>query len=159
MTGLNRMRTGIASELFGSLGWQEMVALRHRVLRAPLGLTFSEEQLSAEAGQIHLALRQDDVLAGTLLLMPPDRNDEGRLRQMAIRPDLARRGLGTLLVRYGEGQLQLLGATSARLAARENAVGFYTRLGYVAEGTPFTEVTLPHRLMRKRFGDECFLRW
>ena len=126
-----------------------MVVLRHRVLRAPLDLTFSAEQLAAEADQIHLALWQDDVLAGTLLLVLPDQDGEGRLRQMAIRPDRERRGLGTSLARRGEDALRRLGATSARLAARENAIGFYERLGYAAEGASFIEVTLPHRLMRK----------
>ncbi len=126
--------------------------LRHRVLRAPLELSFGAEQLAAEVDQIHLALWQDDVLAGTLLLVPPDQAGEGKLRQMAIRPGMERRGLGTMLVRHGEDALQRLGAMGARLAARENAIGFYQRLGYVVEGASFIEVTLPHRLMRKRMG-------
>ena len=121
-------------ERFGGPGWSEMVALRHRVLRAPLGLTFSDEQLAAEVDQIHLALWRDDVLAGTLLLVPPDRGGEGRLRQMAIRSDLERRGLGTSLMRHGEDALRRQGCMSARLAARENAIGFYERLGYTVCG-------------------------
>ena len=128
-----------------------MVALRHRVLRAPLDLSFSAEQLADEIDQIHLALWQDSVLAGTLLLMPPDQDGEAKLRQMAIRPDMERRGLGTSLARRGEDELQRLGATGARLAARETAIVFYQRLGYSVEGASFIEVTLPHRLMRKRF--------
>ena len=35
------------------------------------------------------------------------------------------------------------------LHARESVVGFYERLGYAAEGSPFIEVTIPHRAMRK----------
>ena len=139
-------------EPFDGSGWNEMIALRHRVLRAPLGLTFSTEQLANEIDQLHLALWQDDVLAGTLLLMPPDQDGEGKLRQMAIHPDMERRGLGTCLVRHGEAELQRLGATGARLAARETAIGFYRRLGYAVRGDAFIEVTLPHRLMGKRFG-------
>ncbi len=141
----------IVRERFDSPGWREMVALRHRVLRAPLGLGFSAEQLAEEMDQIHLALWQDDVLAGTLLLMPPDQHGEAKLRQMAIRSDMERRGLGTILARRGEDELRRLGAIGARLAAREDAIGFYERLGYVVEGAPFIEVTLPHRLMRRRF--------
>ena len=36
------------------------------------------------------------------------------------------------------------------LHAREAAVPFYERLGYLSEGEPFDEVGLPHRAMRKR---------
>ena len=143
------MRQRITIEETGSIGWKKMVELRDQVLRAPLGLAFSDEQLAAETGQIHLALWLEDMLVGTLLLLPPDADKQARLRQMAIQPALERRGLGTLLVRHGEGELRRLGATSIRLAARESAVGFYARLGYAIEGVPFIEVTLPHRTMRK----------
>lgn len=144
------MEPKITIEASGSAGWHEMVALRQRVLRTPLGLTFSEQELSAETGQIHLALWLSSGLAGTLLLLPPDPDGQAKLRQMAIRPDLERRGLGALLMRHGENRLRLLGAASAWLAARESAVGFYERMGYAVEGNAFIEVTLPHRRMARR---------
>ena len=53
-------------------------------------------------------------------------------------------------MRRGEDELRRLRASGARLSARATAIGFYQRLGYVAEGEPFLEVTLPHRLMRRR---------
>jgi ribosomal protein S18 acetylase RimI-like enzyme len=144
-----RMEQRITIEQAGSVGWRKMVALRDQVLRAPLGLTFTDKQLAAETGQIHLALWLQDMLAGTLLLLPPDPEGEAKLRQMAVRPGLERQGFGTLLVRHGEAELRRLGATGARLAARASAIGFYARLGYIVEGAPFMEVTLPHRTMRK----------
>ncbi len=139
----------LATERFGGRGWREMVALRHRVLRAPLGLSFTDADLAAEAGQLHLALRLGDTLAGTVLLLP-DPNGSAKLRQMAIDPALARRGLGTLLLRHAEAELRRLGTAEVRLSARDSATGFYARLGYVVDGDPYVEVTLPHRLMRKR---------
>lgn len=153
------MEPGIEVEEFGGSGWREMVALREAMLRAPLGLAFDGRQLAAEAGQIHLALRLGTMLAGTLLVLPPappaasgrPHGGEGKLRQMAILAGLQRRGLGAMLLRRGEAELRRLGATGARLAARESAIGFYERLGYRAEGHAFIEVTLPHRLMRRRF--------
>ena len=76
---------------------------------------------------------------------------------MAIDPAFAGRGLGTLLLRRAESELRRLGATEARLSARATAIGFYARSGYVPEGEPFIEVTLPHRLMRHRL-DHGWLR-
>ncbi len=140
----------LTTERFGGSGWREMVALRHRVLRAPLGLSFSDADLAAEAGQLHLALRLGDTLAGTVLLLPPDSDGSAKLRQMAIDPALTGRGFGTLLLRHAEAELRRIGAIEARLSARETATGFYARLGYVSEGPSFIEVTLPHRLMRRR---------
>ncbi len=144
------MQPRIGAGAFGSDAWHAMVALRHRVLRAPLGLRFTDADLAAEADQVHLALWLDDTLAGTVLLLPPDRNNSAKLRQMAIDPALAGRGLGTLLLRHAETELRRIGAIEARLSARETATGFYARLGYVPEGPSFIEVTLPHRLMRRR---------
>lgn len=129
-----------------------MVALRALVLRAPLGLAFSAAELAGEAEQIHLALWLDGRLAGTLVMLRPDAGDEAKLRQMAVRPGLQRGGLGRRLVRHGEAVLEALGACSVRLSARDSAVGFYERLGYVAEGESFVEVTLPHRTMRRPLG-------
>ena len=137
----------ITREAFGGHGWREMVALRHAVLRAPLGLAFSPAELEAEADQVHLALWRDGTLAGTLLLIMDD--DEATLRQMAVRPSLERRGLGSQLVAEGERLLLSAGIVRARLSARQTATGFYARLGYATVGEPFTLKTIPHRLMRK----------
>ena len=137
----------ITREAFGGHGWREMVALRHAVLRAPLGLAFSPAELETEAGQVHLALWWDGTLAGTLLLIAE--GDEATLRQMAIRPGHERRGLGSQLVAEGERVLLSRGFARARLSARQTAIGFYARLGYAAVGETFTDKTIPHRLMWK----------
>ena len=143
------MTPRITLETFGEAAWQQMVALRQDVLRAPLGLRFDADQLAAEAGQLHLALWLDERLTGTLLLVPPDAAGEGRIRQMAIRSGHRGHGLGGMLVRRGEDEFRRLHGRCVQLAARESAVGFYARLGYVAEGDSFVEVTLPHRMMCK----------
>ena len=145
MTVLHVVRVG-----FGSAAHRDMIALRHRVLREPLGLAFIDEQLAAEKDQIHLALQHESIVIGTLLLVPPDAAGTARLRQMAIDPCYERRGFGTLLLRHGEDRLSQLQATRIALAAREQAVGFYTRLGYATQGEPFIEVTLPHLPMMKQ---------
>ena len=144
------MKLDIIRAGFGCAAYRDMIALRHRVLREPLGLVFTEQQLAAEKDQVHLALRHDSVVIGTLLLVPPDADGIARLRQMAIDPCFERQGLGRLLLRHGEDGLRQLQATRIALAARERAVGFYARLGYVACGEPFIEVTLPHLPMMKQ---------
>ncbi|MBE7211036.1 MAG: GNAT family N-acetyltransferase [Gluconacetobacter diazotrophicus] len=131
-----------------------MVALRREVLRWPLGLEFDAGELAAEALQRHLAVRVDGVLAGTLLVAPPPAAaGEGKLRQMAVAPAWSGRGLGRMLLDAGERELRRLGAASGRLHARRTAEGFYARHGWKAEGDGFSEVGVPHVLMRKRLRD------
>ena len=143
----------ITIEPFGMPGWAEMVRLRYQVLRAPLGLSFSEDQLAAEANQLHLALWLGDTLAATLLLLPPDPTGAAKLRQMAVRPGLERQGFGTRLVRHGEAESRRLGSVQATLSARADAVPFYLRLGYETYGEPFIEVSVPHRSMRRSLDE------
>ncbi len=142
----------IAAETFGSVGWHDMVELRARVLRAPLGLAFTAAELEAECHDLHLALRLDGAVAGTLVIRrapPPHHAGAARFRQMAIRPDLRGRGFGAALLRAGEQRALGTGATTLRLHARLEAAGFYARFGWVADGPVFTEVTVPHVAMGK----------
>ena len=138
-------------ETVGSPGWREMVALRHRVLRAPLGLAFGADELEAERHDRHLALRLDAALVGTLLIgrHPPDDPDIARLRQMAIEPAHRGSGLGARLLAAGERLAAQDGARSGLMHARLDARGFYERHGWGADGDPFEEVTLPHVRMTK----------
>jgi len=41
-----------------------------------------------------------------------------------------------------------------RLHARETALGFYERLGFVGEGARFLEVSIPHQVMWKRIRQD-----
>lgn len=135
----------------GSTGWRATVALRDAVLRRPLGLRFAPEQLAAESDSVHLAAFLAGRLAGCLVLTPLDRR-RVRMRQVAVRPDLQGRGVGTRLVRRSEAVAVRLGFRAMVLHARESAVPFYRRLGYRVAGREFVEVGLPHRTMWKSLG-------
>lgn len=139
----------ISAVAYGSAPYHDMLALRRRLLRMPLGLVLTEAQLEAEQDQVHLALWHDDVVSGTLLLVPPDAAGVAKLRQMAVASELQGRGLGAALVRRAEAMLRQPVARRIELSARETVIGFYERLGYRVEGEPFIEVTVAHRRMGK----------
>ena len=143
------MEPRITIAAIGSRAHREMIALRHRVLRAPLGLAFTPAQLAAEHHQVHLALWRNRRVVGTTLLVPPDDSGTARLRQMAVDPAFAGRGLGRALLRRAEAELAGWGTVRIVLSARQTARGFYERFGYVAQGDAFTEVTIPHVQMVK----------
>lgn len=133
---------------FNSEEYRQTVRLRDEVLRAPLGLTFTPEQLAAEADDLHLACFIRGQLVGCLILTPQDRGAI-KMRQVAVSPLVQKQGVGTILVQASEEIAVERGYHQMVLHARETAVPFYLRLGYQVTGELFEEVTVPHRAMFK----------
>ena len=133
----------------GSGEYEETVALRDEVLRKPLGLSYDPTELAGEKDSFHLALREGAELVACLVLKPLDEQCI-KMRQLAVRESSQGKGCGRELVNYAESFVRELGYAEIVLHARETARGFYWKLGYVAEGDFFTEVGLPHLVMRKK---------
>jgi GNAT superfamily N-acetyltransferase len=137
----------------GSAEYWAFVDLRDAVLRRPLGLEFSAEELAAEKDSLHVACYRGRRLVGGLVLRPLGDGGEGggeiRMRQVAVDPAMQGQGIGTVLVEYAEVLARKLGYQRMVLHARETAVAFYEKLGYSRLGDLFEEVTIPHWAMEK----------
>lgn len=129
----------------------EALQLRDRILRAPLGLEYSEEDLAAESDQVHVIARERGEIVGTLLLRGAA---EGlvQMRQVAVAEKKQGRGIGRDLVKFAESLVWAECGDEIYLHAREGVAEFYEALGYEREGEVFTEVGIPHIKMRKRLG-------
>lgn len=129
--------------------YHQALSLRETVLRAPLGLSLKDEDLRGERDQLHFGLftPQGELLA--CVSAQPVAGDTAKLRQMAVAPVRRGRGLGRALLKSVERALGESGFRRCVLHARVAAAGFYQRLGYVVEGEPFIEVTIPHVAMAK----------
>jgi GNAT superfamily N-acetyltransferase len=138
---------------YGSERYREVVAFRRRLLRMPLGLDFTAEQLAAERADTHVAAYLEGELVGCIVLAAVDASTV-KLRQMAVRPDHQGRGLGARIVEFAESLAAERGCREIVLNARESAVRFYEHAGYAVTGEIFTEVTIPHRSMVKRLAAE-----
>lgn len=134
---------------FNSNEQLESIELRHQVLRKPLGLSFSKTELETEKDQIHLAAYYKSVLAGILLLVPVNEN-ELKMRQVAVSPQLQGKGIGKILVAYSEFFAKNKGFNKIGLHARVTAQAFYTAIGYKPVGDLFQEVGMPHIKMIKK---------
>lgn len=134
---------------YGSKLYEELVALRHEVLRKPLGLFFTDEQLAAEKDFIHFGAFDEDELVGTLQLVP---EAHGRMKMKQVAVDSARQGqgIGAIMVQAAEEFARDKGFIIMYCHARDLAVPFYERLGYRCVGDMFEEVTIPHWEMEKR---------
>lgn len=133
----------------GSGEYEQTVALRHQVLRKPLGLSYDPTELAGEKDSFHLALGEEAELVACLVLKPLDERFI-KMRQLAVRQNAQGKGFGRALVNYAESFLKGRGYEEIVLHARETARGFYEKLGYEVEGDPFIEVGLPHLFMRKQ---------
>lgn len=132
----------------GSPEYLNMVKLRDEVLRRPLGLHFSPEELENEKDDILIGAFEDDTMLGCCLLTRVD-DQTVRLRQMAVRNEKQGMGIGRVLMQFAENIARDNRYRTLAMHARMNAVDFYRKLGYQIVGEPFEEVSIPHYLMEK----------
>lgn len=128
--------------------YRQMVDLRFQILRKPLGLSFSEEELAREKDDILLGCFEDDSLEACCILTPSDAKTV-RLRQMAVGAPLQGKGIGRVLMTFAENIARDHGYRRLTMHARKSAVGFYEKHGYKICSDEFEEVTIPHYEMEK----------
>ena len=133
---------------YNSEAYREALKLRYRVLREPLGLTYSPQQLAAEAGDTHIVAMDGGKIIGNLVLTPLEPG-MAQMRQVAVATDYQGQGVGRALVKFAEATARQQNLRALMLHGRVAVQPFYERLGYAAYGEPFEEVTLPHIEMRK----------
>ena len=150
---IDRERLGRATVFreisFGTAEYRLECALRDDVLRKPLGLSLTAEELAREEDQLHFGLFEpDDQLVACVVALKLSPTD-ARIRQMAVSPLHQGKGLGRRLMNELEANLRSRGFTNLVLHARASAVGFYRKLGYTVVGDEFIAVAVPHFKMVK----------
>ena len=138
----------IFSEIkYGGQEYDELVALRDKILRKPLGMHFTKEQLEQEASDYHLAGFYDNKIITGLVLTPFD--DQIKMRQVAVDANFQGKGAGKRLVAFSEVFSRNKGFKKIFCNARDTAVDFYKSCGYQIIGEPFTEIGIKHYKMEK----------
>jgi predicted GNAT family N-acyltransferase len=133
---------------YGTPEYEHVLQLRDEVLRKPLGLSFSEEELEKEKANLHIAAYEDDQMLGCCMLVEAD-SQTVRLRQMAVINDLQGKGIGRALMQFAENLARDRGYKTITMHARKNSIGFYEKMGYKKVGQQFEEITIPHYVMEK----------
>ncbi len=132
----------------GSPEYADGSALRHRVLRVPLGLSIYDEDLDAEQSDLHFGMFDGATLIACVVLTHC--GDECiRVRQMAVDTPFQRQGLGRELMEQVEADVRKRNLKTIILHSRKTVVAFYQNLGYELTDKEFIEVTIPHVLMEK----------
>ena len=129
--------------------YEDVRQLRESVLRTPLGLSFSLDDLTDEGRCAHLGGYDEEGRLVAILLLKPLNEHTMKMRQVAVRPGLQGRGIGAQLVAFAEAFARARGCKTMIAHARATAVDFYRRLGYATSGEPFIETTIPHIFVTK----------
>lgn len=123
--------------------------LRNAVLRHPLGLVLTPQELALDAERDHLVAVLDGAVVGTVsfYLETPTRL---RIKQMAVDPSHQGHGIGAQLMQAVQACAHELGATALVLHARSSAISFYEKQQFVVQGAEFLEQGIAHRVMTKQ---------
>lgn len=136
---------------YGSDEYRAALDLRDRLLRQPLGLRFTEEELRQDRKDYHIVTKLDEQVIGCLILTP---HEDGmiKMRQVAVDEQFQRQGVGQALVEDAEFFAREKSFKTIYCHARDTAVAFYEELGYHKVGNTFISVTIEHWRMEKELG-------
>jgi N-acetylglutamate synthase-like GNAT family acetyltransferase len=112
-----------------TLEWEMYYDLRYRVLREPLGQPVGSERNEGDQTGIHFAAYENGVLKAIARL---DQQDATicQIRFVAVEPLAQGEGFGRIIMEAAEQKAWELGVKKILLHARENALPFYSKLGY-----------------------------
>ena len=131
-----------------SKDYWKCVKLRDKILREPINLMFSEEELFLENDQTHVGVFENEKAIGCFSLVPVSKK-EIKMRQVCVDSDQQQKGIGSKMMNYCVDWAKKNGYQEISCHARESAVKYYEKYGYTKEGKLFREVSLPHLKMKK----------
>ena len=124
------------------------LALRRRVFIEEQGVSEADEVDGLDSEAVHLLARVDGRALGTARLLL--RGSSGKIGRVCVLPEARGTGLGVALIKAALAHFRARGdIREARLSAQSHAIGFYERLGFVAEGAEFLDAGIPHLNMRR----------
>jgi len=116
--------------------FEKYFELRWRILRKPWNQPKGSEQDSDEDSSYHLMAIENDQVIGVARLQFTN-NNSAQLRYMAVDNVHQKKGIGKSIINHLETYAKQHGAHELFLNARDNALIFYTRLGYEIMGKSY----------------------
>lgn len=126
---------------------EQILPLRHRILRTGLPLTAANLDGDTDPVTIHLAAWAGNCVVGCVSIMPrPYKNQPGwQVRGMAVDEGWQSRGIGRRLLGEAERRARQTRPDRLWCNARVPAIPFYQRQGWQVDSEPFDVPTAgPH---------------
>ena len=131
--------------------WESYYRLRFTILRAPWNQPLGSEVLADESEAIHAMVLEDDQIIGVARMHKSGEN-QGQVRCVAVAVEAQGKGVGKAIMLHLEKKAMSMGIQEIILEARENAVPFYTSIGYVIEKESYLLFgEIQHYRMKKEF--------
>lgn len=132
---------------------EALSALRLEVFVGEQGVPEALEWDDLDTDSIHVLARDDSGKAiGCGRLTP-----KHKIGRMAVNAMWRGQGVGVALLRELVARARALGWPDVALDAQVQALDFYAREGFVAEGDVFDDAGIPHQLMRLALNDAADL--
>ncbi|WP_375562219.1 GNAT family N-acetyltransferase [Bernardetia sp. OM2101] len=135
-----------------SKDYWDTVHLRELVLRQPLGMRFSSEELELENNSYHIAAYDENQKIIGAAMFVPLSSTKLKMRQVVVADDWQGRGIGKELIEFAENFAQSKGYKIVEANVRQKAMGFYEKLNYQKQGKEFMEVGVPHMKVEKKLN-------
>ncbi len=125
---------------------EDMYHQRWLVLREPMGMEKGTEQDQYESSAFHLVAVCNNQVIGSARLRELS-SGLGSIAYVALLPKFRHQGIGTKLIETLIQKAKANKFKGLRLLSRINGLGFYSRLGFIADGEPFDYVGISHQFM------------
>ncbi|MDI9442168.1 MAG: GNAT family N-acetyltransferase [Firmicutes bacterium] len=128
--------------------FEAALALRIKVFVDEQNVPLEEEHDKFDEQAVHFGIFHGETLVGTGRLLTQGK--EAKVGRVAILKGFRGEGLGSKLLELMLAEAKEKGCTECIVDAQLQAIPFYSRLGFVAEGDEFLDGGIPHRRMRLR---------
>lgn len=137
----------ITTIIYDTEAYWKVLRMRELVLRLPLGLRYSAEDIKKEESESIFAFSRDNQIAASCQFIISGHT--AKMRQVATAWAFQGQGIGRDLYLYCEEKLKKQGITEIYCHARKTAVPFYQKLKFAIVSEEFEEVGIPHVKMKK----------
>ena len=117
-------------------------------LLSPVGVPASFIVPEQEKNDVFIGAMENDNVIGCCILTPKDTSII-QLRQMVVHPSHQGKGIGAAIIDFAEQFARVSNYKILMMHARDTAIEFYTKCGYVVTGEMFFEVGIGHHQMQK----------
>jgi GNAT superfamily N-acetyltransferase len=140
---------------YGTDEYNDLVSLRIEALLEPIGIPSNYIVPENEKDDVFIGAFETSKVIGCCVLTA---KEDGivQLRQMAVRPGMQAKGIGTAIIEFAEKTAIAKRFHILMMHARDPVIGFYEKCGYSIVGEQFSEVGMGHHKMEKQLAWEIY---
>jgi len=120
--------------------------VRKKVFVEEQGISEDLELDGRDSVALHMVVQYDERIIGTARVLFPSPG-VAKIERMAILKTFRRKGAGTKIISFLNGELNTKNIDKVIVHAQCSAVPFYKACGFIESGVPFDEAGIPHIIM------------